>query len=244
MTTVVILQPMLFPWVGVFEQIRLADVYVHYDDVQFSRGGFMNRVQVKTVAGPRWLTVPLAGLELGQQIRDVRVDERQEWRASRLSLLDQALRGTPCRSQALELARSVFARRDSALADLSIASIEACRGYLGLAPRTRFLRSSTLGVPGQGSARVLALVRRLGGSVYVSGRGGADYLDHEAFEAAGVRVEYMSYQRRPYPQLHGAFTPHVTILDLIANLGTEGLGCIVSGTVPWREFLAARGEGG
>ena len=48
MTVVVISQPMLFPWVGMFEQIRLADVYVHYTDVQFSKGSFVNRVQIKT----------------------------------------------------------------------------------------------------------------------------------------------------------------------------------------------------
>ena len=48
MTTVVISQPMLFPWVGMFEQVALADVFVHYDDVQFSKGSFTNRVQLKT----------------------------------------------------------------------------------------------------------------------------------------------------------------------------------------------------
>ncbi len=60
---VVISQPMLFPWAGMFEQIRLADVYVHYPDVQFSKGSFTNRVQVKTAGGSRWLTLPLRDLQ-------------------------------------------------------------------------------------------------------------------------------------------------------------------------------------
>ena len=54
----VISQSMYFPWVGMLEQIRLADVFMHYDDVQLARG-FYNRVQVKTAQGARWLTVPL-----------------------------------------------------------------------------------------------------------------------------------------------------------------------------------------
>ena len=41
---VVITQPMLFPWVGLLEQIMLADVLVNYADVQFSKGSFTNRV--------------------------------------------------------------------------------------------------------------------------------------------------------------------------------------------------------
>ncbi|MBC8123824.1 MAG: WbqC family protein, partial [Gemmatimonadaceae bacterium] len=61
MNTVVISQPMLFPWIGMFEQICLADVYVHYDDVQFSKGSFSNRVQVKSASGSKWITVPLIG---------------------------------------------------------------------------------------------------------------------------------------------------------------------------------------
>lgn len=38
---------MFFPWVGFLEQLKLVDVYVFYDDVQFSKGSFTNRVQVK-----------------------------------------------------------------------------------------------------------------------------------------------------------------------------------------------------
>ena len=44
---VVISQSMFFPWVGFLEQLKLADVYVFYDDVQFSKGSFTNRVRVK-----------------------------------------------------------------------------------------------------------------------------------------------------------------------------------------------------
>ena len=57
---VVISQSMYFPWVGMLEQIRLADVFIHYDDVQFSKGSFSNRVQVKQPDGTSaWMTIPL-----------------------------------------------------------------------------------------------------------------------------------------------------------------------------------------
>ena len=78
------------------------------------------------------------------------------------------------------------------------------------------------------------------GDVYVTGHGAKNYLDHEAFERGGVHVEYMDYQRRAYPQLHGEFTPYVSILDLIANMGREGRDLICSGTVSWREFHVNR----
>ena len=257
MTRVVISQPMFFPWVGMFEQIRLADVYVHYDDVQFSKGSFTNRVQIKTIQGPKWLTLPV-GVHLGEAINQVRLAPAQvqlaqvplaratrqspasaDWRARHLGFLAQAFAGAPHADEALSLVRRVYEPRHDRLCELVIASMEAVLGYFELAPNVRFLRSSQMNVPGSGWARVLEIVKRTEGDVYVTGHGARNYLDHEAFEKAGVRVEYVDYERRPYPQLHGAFTPHVSILDLVANLGRAGRGVIASGTKPWREFLSA-----
>src|SRR5690242_11364734 len=82
--TVVISQPMFFPWVGMLEQLRLADTYVHYDDVQFEKGSFSNRVQIKTQAGVKWLTVPLRDKKLGQRILDVQVDDASGFRRKHL----------------------------------------------------------------------------------------------------------------------------------------------------------------
>ena len=87
---------------------------------------------------------------------------------------------------------------------------------------------------------MLAICRALGATRYVSGHGGLDYLDHEAFEAAGIAVEYMDYDLSPYPQLHGAFEPYVTALDTLANLGPAAGQHVNARTVPWREMQARR----
>src|SRR5262249_46477761 len=67
-----------------------------------------------------------------------------------------------------------------------------------------------------------------------------EYLDHEAFDAAGIAVEYMDYDLSPYPQLHGAFEPYVTALDTVANLGPEAGAQVNARTVPWRDMLTRR----
>jgi hypothetical protein len=233
--TVVISQPMFFPWVGLFEQIRLADVYVHYLDVQFSKGSFVNRVQIKVPDGFRWLTAPLKNLALGQKIEEVETDPAPGWRKRHLEFLAQAFRGAPHARDALGIVEEVYASPSHRIADLAIAGMERVLDYFGLAAGRRFLRSPDLGIGGAGSARVLDIVKSLGGSVYVTGHGARDYLAHEEFERAGIRVEYMDYRRTPYPQLHGDFNPHVSILDLIANVGRAGIECIHSGTAHWKD---------
>ncbi len=238
MTVVVISQPMFFPWVGLLEQVRLADVFVHYDDVQFSKGSFTNRAQVKTAEGMRWLTLPLSGLSLGQAIREVRLSASRDWRGEHLALLRRAYAGAPCADDMLGLVESVYAAADDGLGDLAIRGLLAVADYFGLARRTRFVHSSELGIAGKSSQRVLDIVRHLGGTRYVTGHGARHYLDHALFERNGVAVEYMDYRCNPYPQMHGAFTPHVSILDLIANTGRDGVAFINSATRPWRDFLA------
>jgi hypothetical protein len=242
MHTVVISQPFFFPWVGLFEQIRLADVYVHYDDVAFSKGSFVNRVQLKTAHGPEWMTVPLRSRRLGQLINELVADDQQDWRGRHLTRLEQLYRAAPFRDEMLEIVASLYQRPVPRLSDLLVAAIQAVCRYFGLATHTQCVQSSTLGIGSRSSQRVLDVVRRFGGERYVTGHGARNYLDHKTLEEAGVSVEYMDYQRRPYPQQFGSFDPYVSILDLIANVGRTGIDYINSPTVPWREFLAREGR--
>jgi hypothetical protein len=233
---VVISQSMYFPWVGMLEQVRLANMFVHYDDVQFDRG-FYNRVQIKTEQGPRWLTVPLSNHRRGQKIYEIAVDNSSDWRRSHRETLRQAYAKAPYLEEMLGVVDSVFSRRISTLADVSRASFMELVDYFGLREGRVFRDVLDMGIPGSSSQRLLDIVKALGGTTYITGHGARTYLDHAAFEHAGISVQYMNYLREPYSQQHGAFTPHVTALDLVANCGKAGASVIRSSTVDWRQFL-------
>lgn len=235
---------MFFPWVGLFEQIRQADVYVHYGDVQFSKGGFSNRVQVKTPQGIRWLTVPLEGRALGQSIEETRINRRIDWRSQHLGMLRGAYARAPYFREMLQLVDAVYSRSWRSIGELSRASIEILCGYFGLDAGCRFVDVRDLGIAGASSRRVRDIVAALGGRRYVTGWGASSYLDHGLFEDAAIRVEYMEYQKLPYPQLHGEFTPYVSALDLAANAGREGRNYIRSGTSYWKSWMEQHGKSG
>ena len=234
---VVISQSMYFPWVGFLEQLRLADVFVWYDNVQFSKGSFTNRVQIKTAVGPRWLTVPLPGRRLSQQIDEIRIDNQRDWRGQHRNQLSQAYRKAPYASDMLALVDSVFTRPATSLSQLAHTSTLALANYFGLIENLRQYDITNLNIPGSRSQRVLDVVRAVGGAIYITGHGARNYLDHAAFERAGINVQYMQYRRLPYPQQHGEFTPYVSALDLVANCGREGAHYIQSSTIPWNEFV-------
>lgn len=232
---IVISQSMYFPWVGLLEQIRLADVFVHYDDVQYSKGSFSNRVQVKGANGVSWMTLPLRDYHLGQRIDEVMLDERTDWRSKHREILRQAYLKAPFRDEMLALVDRVFAQNAVTVADISRQSMLELAAYFGL-DRAHFLSSQMLPIPGASSERVCDIVEHLEGTVYITGHGARNYLNHALFEEKGITVEYMQYERTPYPQLNGDFTPYVTALDLLANCGAEGAKMIHSGTIGWKEF--------
>lgn len=232
----VISQSMYFPWVGLLEQVRQADVFVHYDDVQFTRG-FYNRVQIKTNRGAEWLTVPLRDQHRGQLIDEVVVDDRRDWRSQHLDMLRQAYRSAPHCGDMLELVENVFRQPTDSLADVARNSISALAEYFDLTNSTRFMHSRELGVAGGSSQRLRDICVLLGADIYVTGHGAQNYLECPIFEEKGIEVSYMNYNCVPYPQLHGDFTPYVTGLDLVANCGRRGREFIQSEAINWKEFI-------
>lgn len=233
---IVISQPMFFPWAGMFEQIRLSDVYVYYSDVAFTKG-FFNRVQVKTKSGMVWMTVPLSKQTRGQAICETRIDDNQDWRYKHRELLRHAYARAPYRDDMLQIVDSVYGKRYETLDELSKESVAAVCQYLGLENSRQFLDIRELAVNGGGSQRLLDTVLALDGDTYITGHGARNYLDHGLFEAANIRVGYMDYRKTPYPQLHGEFTPYVSVLDLIANTGNASGDYLDSEAIDWKEFI-------
>lgn len=235
--TIVISQPMFFAWVGMLEQIKLCDEYVFYNDVQFSKGSFVNRVQLKLPEGSRWMTVPIQKFSLGQRIIELQPHTGIEWQSQHLDQLSRSFAKSPFRDDALGLVEKVYDKQHSNIGDLSRASTIALADYFGLVAGRRFIDVSELAISGSGTDRVLAVVKRLGGKIYVTGHGATQYLNHEKFDDEQISVKYMNYQHAPYAQQNGPFNPFVSGLDLVANCGREGINVLVSKAIPWRKFL-------
>ena len=235
MSTVVITQPMLFPWPGFFEQLMLADHYIYLDDTQFSRGSFTNRVQVLKGDDRTWMTIPLAGNGTFQKIADLSASDSQDWKARHRDLLKQSLRGAPYIDDALGILDRAYGHTN--LLDLLIASIEEPARYLGIGVERTIQKTSKMNVEGASWQRVLDIVLQAGGDRYLTGHGAANYLDHDAFARCGVQVRYMNYSCTPWPQPRESFTPYVSVLDLIARMGPQSGACLVPSTTAWQEFV-------
>jgi len=228
--TVVVLQPGYLPWLGFFDQFRRADVFVYYDDVQYDTHGWRNRNRIKTQHGAQWLTVPVrhSGLVL-PRILDVAIDGRRGWARKHVESIRQAYARASFLPKYLPALEEVLERPWERLVDLDIAVVDLICGWLGLVKPVE--RSSTLGITGERSGRLLRICQHFGARVYLSGNAAREYLDTLSFERAGIRVEWQNFHHPTYPQLHGEFAPFMSVLDLVLNCGDDARAILEGGAV-------------
>jgi len=230
----VILQPSYIPWRGYFDQIRRADLFIFYDDVQYDKHGWRNRNQIKTVAGKHWLTIPVhtAGATHGVTIKEVRIDWSKPWPSQHLKSLTAAYARAPYFKQYLPLLESFYDRRDECISEFTIATTVALARELGIRD-TRFVRSSELeGIGGIRTSRLIEILRRVGADHYITGPSARDYIAADEFATAGIDLEYMKYEYPEYPQLYPPYDPQVSVLDLLFMTGPQALDYIAGNVGP------------
>lgn len=232
---IVVLQPMYLPWAGFFDQIRLCDVFIHFDDVQLPQGRyFTSRVQIKTSQGQKWLTVPIVHSSRGL-IKDVQIDEISDWRKAHFKTFSHNLSKAPYYEDAFTLLDGIYSFETNKLSQFNINAIETIAQYLGF--KRTFFKSSDLNVGESSSFKLLNLVKKVQGETYITGHGAKNYLDHKLFEQSNVGVEYIDYNILPYQQFYGEFTPYVSIIDLIAHNGPNSINFLKSQTLKWRDVI-------
>jgi hypothetical protein len=223
--TVVILQPGYLPWLGFFDQMRRADVFVYYDDVQYDTHGWRNRNRIKTADGPIWLTVPVRHSGLGRpRILDVEIDGRAAWARKHVASIRQAYAGAPFLARYLPALEAVLHQKRDRLVDLDLAVVGLMSEWLGIGPRV--VRASEIGIGGGQSERLLQICQHFGATEYLSGSAARDYLDEPLFERKGIAVSWQDFDHPVYPQRHGAFVPYLSAIDLLLNCGDDARGVL------------------
>ena len=219
MKTVAIVQSCYIPWKGYFDLIGLADEFIVYDDRQYTKNDWRNRNRIKTPHGLQWLTIPIASSgRHGQRIDEAEASDLR-WPAKHWKAIAQNYSRAPFFEEyASRFERLYTELDDRRLTTVNRAFIDVICDALGIL--TPISPSAAYPAEGGRSGRVLALCRAAGATRYLTGPAARGYLDEALFEAAGIDVEYMSYEGyQPYPQLYPPFEHSVTALDLVFNVG-------------------------
>ena len=191
---IAISQPEHFPYLGYFQKMSSADLFVILDDVRFSGPrSFQNRNRFSMPPDKsEWFTVPVCKGSYFQALNKVNVAPDLGWRR-------KLLRKLQCRFH-LDLSQVYDSEN---LCTINLRSIDYLRQRLGIS--VPMVKSSELGVSGTKSELLSNICSAVQGSVYICGTGGRAYLDETAFASKGIIVEYHS------PQVSHHFTALETI---------------------------------
>ncbi len=231
---VVILQPSYIPWRGYFDQIRRADLFIFYDDVQYDKHGWRNRNQIKTTQGKQWLTIPVhsGGATEGLLIKDAKIDWSKPWAKNHWKALTFAYAKAPYFRRYAPLLEPFYQRKDSLLADFTIDLTVALAREIGISA-PRFMRSSEIpGISGEKTDRLIQILQAVNAQHYLSGPSARDYIEADKFTRAGITLEYIGYNYPEYPQLYPPYDPYITILDLLFMAGEQALSFIANSEEP------------
>jgi len=219
----VVLQPSYIPWRGYFHQIYKADLFIFYDDVQYDRHGWRNRNRIKTAAGAKWLTIPLqstGGRIKETSICEMRMASETAWARKHFETIRHNYAKAPYFTRYRPMLDRWYTNPPVSLAEFTIDTTVELARELGIAG-TKFLRSSSLASEGAKTDRLLAILKSVGATHYISGPAAKAYLDVEALQVTGISVEWMSYDYPEYAQLYPPFDPQLSALDVLLNTGPE-----------------------
>jgi WbqC-like protein family len=217
---VAIHQPNFMPWCGYFHKILSSDIFIIMDNVQYVKGSWINRVQIKTQQGPFWVTIPvkLRGDHL-KLINAIEICNDRRWSERILKTFEQNYRQCVHWKSHMSFLQATFTTPWNTLMDINLHFLRYIYDYLGL--NTKLVLLSSLGVNGSKSELIAKACRAVGGEVYLSGTQAREYNDENIYQKYGVALVYQNFQHPVYPQAHGAFVPGLSVLDLLLNCGPE-----------------------
>ena len=219
-------QPQYLPWLGYLDKMDQADVFVHLDNVQFKKNEWQNRNRIRTAEGWQWLTVPVRH-RFPQTIAEVEIDDRTAWKRKHLQALKQNYGKAPHVDALMPQLEVALESPGSHLAPLNIGLIDLIVGILGI--ETLTILGSDVPAREDPNARLIDLCRALEADTYLSGAGAREYLDVDAFAAAGIEVRFQAFEHPVYAQRYQPFEPYLSVVDLVMNCGEESLSVIRSG---------------
>ncbi len=222
------IQSNYLPWKGYFDIINDVDIFVFYDEVQYTKNDWRNRNQICTTNGRQWLSIPVAKDAVKLKISEVplvREVNGKDWQLLHHKTLTLSYGGAPQFEQMKAFIDDIYLKHNwTNLAELNRFIIGRVCQNLGITTSLR--DSKEFRLPDGKIERLLELLVRLKTTTYLTGPSGREYLEpfRDLFSANGITIEYKTYPEYPsYSQLSPTWENHVSIIDMIAN-------------VPWSEI--------
>jgi hypothetical protein len=213
--TIAVMQPYLFPYLGYFHLMHAVGKFIVFDDVQFVRGGWVNRNRILLNGRSFRFTVPVHNASRNRRINEVKRGDDPRWRAKFLLTLEHAYRGAPHFEATRHLVQSILEEPEEHLATWITGSLRTLARSLSLPTEIALSSSCDPDTSLSRQDRILDICRKEGASTYVNLAGGTALYDKQAFARENVDLLFVRSHLMPYEQYAGSFVPALSIIDAL-----------------------------
>ena len=207
-----LMQPYLFPYLGYFQLIHASDTFVVYDDVNYIKGGWINRNHLLANGVRQLFTLPLSDASPNKLINEICL---RGTHGSILKSIRQNYGKAPQFANVFPLVEEVLDQKEINLARFVTFGLHRLCEYLGLHPNWYLSSSLDKDNTLRGQGKVLAICEELGVKQYINAPGGRHLYDTTDFLKRGIRLSFVQPRDVVYQQFGNEFIPNLSIIDVM-----------------------------
>ena len=209
-----IMQPYFLPYIGYFQLMNAADVFVIYDNIKYTKKGWINRNRFLVNGRDHLFSLPLRKGPDSLTVVERQLAETFE-RAKFLNQFKEAYARAPHFKQAFPVLEKIVTFGDDNLFKFILHSAQQVMTYLNI--ETRIVKSSDLSIDHQlkGQDKVLAICENLKADTYLNPIGGVELYSVDEFRARNITLKFLKPTLVEYPQFGQAFVPWLSIIDVM-----------------------------
>lgn len=212
-----IMQPYFLPYIGYFQLIDMVDIFVIYDDIEYSKKGWINRNRMLQNGEPVYFTLPLKKdsdyLDIVQRFLAGNFEKEKD---KFLRRIEYNYKKAPCFIEFFPLIEEILNFGKSNLFEFIFNSIKLIMGNLRI--KTSIIVSSTLGKEikeMKAQDKVLAICKSLNATQYINSIGGISLYNKEDFKRENIDLLFYRCNDIAYKQFNNEFVPWLSIIDVL-----------------------------
>lgn len=216
------MQPYFLPYLGYFQLMEVSDVFVIYDNIQFTKKGWIHRNRMLMNNKDMMFGIPLKNdsdfLNVDQRvISDNFATEKNKV----LGQIRSSYSKAPFFREVFPVIEEIFNNKATNLFVFIYESILAIRSFLSIA--TPLVISSSLPIDHtlRGKDKVIAIIKQLGGDIYINPIGGMELYNKDDFKEHGIDLHFHKMRPVVYAQNSKEFLPSLSILDVMMFNGAD-----------------------
>ena len=209
-----IMQPYFMPYIGYFQLIAAVDVFIVYDNIKYTKKGWINRNRLLLNGSDAMFSLPLTkgsdSLDIAQ--RELAAD------FDPIKLLNQfkgAYGRAPHFDNSFPLLERIVHHEDVNLFRYIHNSVVQFCEYIGISTEIKISSEVPTDHALKGQDRVLDLCKASGARTYINTVGGIELYANDDFHTQGIDLQFIKARSFEYEQFGKPFVPWLSIIDVL-----------------------------